>query len=91
VIERARHRAADRQSYQFRYIDQPWAADPRWRQLIVRATHPSGRTVEVALLSDDPTRPAAELVRLTFGRWVQENDFKYLDQHLGSTRSPAMA
>ena len=83
VIERARNRAADRRSYQFRYLDQPWAADPRWRQLIVRATNPWGRTVEVAILSDDPTRPAAQIVGLIFGRWVQENDFKYLDQHFG--------
>lgn len=83
VMERPRNHAADLQSYQFRYMDQPWAADPRWRQLIVRATHPGGRTVEVALLSDDLVRAAAQLVRLMFGRWVQENDFKYLDQHFG--------
>lgn len=83
VIERPRNRAADLQSYQFRYIDQKWTSDPRWRQLIVRATNPGGRTVEVALLSDDPSRAAAQLVRLMFGRWVQENDFKYLDQHFG--------
>lgn len=83
VIERSRNRAADVQSFQFRYIDQKWPADPRWRQLIVRATNPWGRTVEVAILTDDPTRPAAQWVRLMFGRWVQENDFKYLDQHFG--------
>jgi hypothetical protein len=83
VIERARNYAADRQSYQFRYLDQKWAVDPRWRQLIVRATHPSGRKGEVSILTDDHTRPAAELVRLMFGRWVQENDFKYSDLHFG--------
>jgi hypothetical protein len=83
VIQRPRNRAADVQSYQFRYLDQPWAADPRWRQLIVRATNPWGRTVEVAILTDDHTRAAAALVRLMFSRWVQENDFKYLDQHFG--------
>ncbi|MEI8039738.1 MAG: hypothetical protein WCJ14_15260, partial [Verrucomicrobiota bacterium] len=43
VIQRVRNHSADRESYQFRYIDQKWAVDPRWRQLIVRATHPSGR------------------------------------------------
>ena len=83
VMQRARNHAADLQSYQFRYLDQKWASDPRWRQLIVRATNPWGRTVEVAILTDDRTRPAADLVRLMFGRWVQENDFKYLDQHFG--------
>jgi hypothetical protein len=83
VIERPRNRAADVQTYRFRYLDQPWAADPRWRQLIVQATNPSGRTVEVAILTDDLSRAAVEVVRLMFGRWVQENDFKYLDQHFG--------
>ena len=42
-----------------------------------------GRKGEVSILTDDPTRPAAELVRLMFGRWVQENDFKYSDLHFG--------
>jgi hypothetical protein len=83
VLERTRNRAVDRQTYHFRYRDQKWAADPRWRQLIVQATHPNGRTVEVAILTDDQERPAAQIVRLMFGRWVQENDFKYLDQHFG--------
>ncbi|MEI6180371.1 MAG: hypothetical protein WCP31_06435 [Chloroflexales bacterium] len=83
VIERVRNHAADRQSYQFRYIDQKWAVDPRWRQLIVRATHPTGRKGEVSILTDDLTRPAAEVVRLMLGRWVQENDFKYSDLHFG--------
>jgi hypothetical protein len=83
VLERPRNRAADLRSYPFRYLDQKWAADPRWRQLIVRATNPAGRTVEVAILTDDHPRAAAEVVRLIFGRWVQENDFKYLDQHFG--------
>ncbi|MEI8256858.1 MAG: hypothetical protein WCJ30_14390 [Deltaproteobacteria bacterium] len=83
VLERTRNHAADRQTYHFRYRDQKWAADPRWRQLIVQATHPNGRTVEVAILTDAPQRPAAPIVRLMFSRWVQENDFKYLDQHFG--------
>ena len=83
VIQRVRNHSADRESYQFRYIDQKWAVDPRWRQLIVRATHPSGRKGEVSILTEDHTRAAAELVRLMFGRWVQENDFKYSDLHFG--------
>ena len=83
VLERTRNRAADRQTDPFRYRDQKWAADPRGRQLIVQATHPNGRTVEVAILPDDPQRPAAAIGRLMFGRWVQENDFKYRDQHFG--------
>jgi chromosome segregation ATPase len=31
----------------------------------------------------DRLRAAAEVIRLIFNRWIQENDFKYLDKHYG--------
>jgi hypothetical protein len=37
----------------------------------------------VAVLSDDIQRAASEILRLIFCRWIQENDFKYLDKHFG--------
>jgi hypothetical protein len=39
--------------------------------------------VQVAILADDRARAAAEVIRLIFNRWIQENDFKYLDKHYG--------
>ncbi len=83
VIERARNRADDLRSYHLEYVDRPWLKDPRLRQIVVRATNPQGRTIEVAVLTDDATRPAVEILRLMFNRWIQENDFKYLDKHFG--------
>ena len=53
------------------------------RRLRVRATNPSGKTIEVSILTDDLLRPASEIIRLLFNRWLQENDFKYLDKHFG--------
>ena len=53
------------------------------RQLIVVATNPEGKAVEVAVLTDDPTRPAREALRLIFNRWLQENDFNYADKRFG--------
>jgi hypothetical protein len=53
------------------------------RRLRVRATHPSGKTVEVSILTADLLRPASEIIRLLFNRWWQENDFKSLDKHFG--------
>ena len=53
------------------------------RQIVVQATNPNGRTIQVAVLTDDTQRAASEIVRLMFCRWVQENDFKYLDKHFG--------
>ena len=47
-------------------------------------THPTRATeVPAPPVPDAPQRPAAAIVRLMFSRWVQENDFKYLDQHFG--------
>jgi hypothetical protein len=83
VLERTRNHAQDKRVYRFEYLDQRWAKNPQMRQLIVRATNPQGRTVEVSILTDDLQRPAAEIILLMFNRWTQENDFKYLDQHFG--------
>ena len=65
------------------YTDQNWPRDPRMRQVRVRATNPEGRTIELGILTDDPQRPAAEVIHLMFRRWLQENDFKYLEKHFG--------
>ena len=78
-----RHHAQGVRLYQFSYHDGKWAAHPALRQIVVRATHSAGATAQLAILTDDLTRPAEEIVRLIFHRWVQENDFKYLNQHFG--------
>lgn len=83
VMERARNAADDLRSYRFEYLDRDWPTDPRLRQMVVQATNPQGGVVQVALLTDDRLRPAAEVIRLIFNRWIQENDFKYLDKHYG--------
>ena len=80
-LEKARNHAQDVRLYQFSYHDRIWAANPALRQIVVRATNPAGETAQLALLTDDLTRPAEAIVRLMFNRWVQENDFKYLNKH----------
>jgi hypothetical protein len=37
----------------------------------------------VSILTDDQKSAAVVIIGLMFGRWVQENDFKYLDKHFG--------
>ncbi len=83
VIERARNRAEDIRAYHLEYWDRPWPKDPRLRQLVVQATNPRGRVIQVAILTDDLSSAASGIIRLMFNRWVQENDFKYLDKHFG--------
>lgn len=83
VLQRSRNRALDLRSYRFEYLERPWEKNPAMRQILVRATNPAGRTVEVSVLSDDPDRCPQQIIRMIFWRWVQENDFKYLDKHFG--------
>jgi hypothetical protein len=83
LFNRRRNNSRDRRPYHFEYIHRPWAKNPAIRQIIVRATNPWGRTVQLSILTDDTQRPVQEIVRLMFNRWIQENDFKYLDKHFG--------
>ncbi len=83
TMTRARNRSDDLRTYHFEYRDQVWETHPRLRQLIVQATNDKGRVVQVAILTDDTARAAKEIILLMFHRWLQENDFKYLDKHFG--------
>jgi len=83
TLERTRNDAQDKRVYRFEYLDQDWAKNLKMRRLIVRATNPQERTVEVGILTDDRQRAASEIIYLMFNRWTQENDFKYLDEHFG--------
>ena len=69
--------------YTFSYHDQLWSRQNNMRRLIVRATNPKGKQIQVSILTNDLHRSAKELIELMFTRWIQENDFKYLDTHFG--------
>ena len=83
IYERPRNNSQDLFAYHFSYQDHLWKKDPRLKRIIVRATNPKGKTVEVAILCDDIERASNEIILLIFRRWVQENDFKYLNKHFG--------
>lgn len=83
AIERPRNNSHDLRLYQFSIIEQPWEQNPALRQLIVRATNAKGKVAQLAVLTDDRKRPGKEVVWLIFNRWIQENDFKYIDKHMG--------
>jgi len=82
-VERPRNNSRDTRLYQFSVIEQPWDQNPAIRQLIVRATNAEGKVAQIAVLTDDLLRPAKDTVWLIFNRWIQENDFKYIDKHMG--------
>jgi hypothetical protein len=83
VMERPRNRAEDIRSYHLEYWDRLWPKDERLRQLVVQATNPQNHSIQVSILTEDQEAAAVEVIRLMFNRWVQENDFKYLDKHFG--------
>jgi len=83
TITRYRNDATDVRLYRFEYVEGPWEKNALLRQIVVRATDDKGRTIQVAILTDDLKRAAIEIIKLMFQRWLQENDFKYLDKHFG--------
>ena len=83
IMERARNHSKDLRSYHFEWIEKDWPKNEKIRQLIVRATNPSGNTIEVSILCDDKERDASSIIWAMFDRWLQENDFKYLSKHFG--------
>jgi hypothetical protein len=83
VRTRPRNRHDDLRAWKFRCQEQRWSADSRVRRLLVRATNPEERSIEVAVLCADTHTPAEQAVTLIFNRWIQENDFRYLDTHFG--------
>ncbi len=83
TITRFRNCSTDLRRYQFEYVQGAWKPNPKLRQIVVQATDYRGRTIQVAILTDEQERSAAEIIQLMFQRWLQENDFKYLDKHFG--------
>lgn len=80
---RVRNRADDLKRYTFRCQEHKWHRDARVRRIVVRATNSKNRTIEVSILCSSPDLTAEEAVWLMFQRWLQENNFKYLDKHFG--------
>ena len=83
TLTRFRNSSTDLRLYQFEYVERPWEKNSKLRQIVVQATDDRGRTIQVAILTEDLKRAAIEIIQLMFGRWLQENDFKYLDKHFG--------
>ena len=83
TITRYRNCAADVRLYRFECVERAWEKNSLLRQIVVQATDDKGRTIQVAILTDDLKRAAIEIIKLMFQRWLQENDFKYLDKHFG--------
>ena len=71
-----------KKKYIFECQEAPWSKNSKFRRIIVKATYRE-RTITVAVLCSNPDMNIQDAVWLIFNRWLQENDFKYLDVHFG--------
>lgn len=78
-----RNNDEDLRCYRFRWQEHPWPREPRFQRLIVRAINPGGREIEVAILTSDSDRDRRSVIKAMFNRWLQENDFGYMNRHVG--------
>ncbi len=82
-LYRTKNSSQDLKRYHFSYCDGRWPRHDNIRQIIVKATNPKGRSITVSILCSDLERCVQSIILLMFDRWIQENDFKYLDVHFG--------
>ena len=67
----------------FQCQQSPWQRDRSFRRIIVRASREDGKYIEVSIITSHPDMDLQDVVWAIFRRWLQENDFKYLDTHFG--------
>jgi len=79
----ARNHSLDMKMYRFSYREEVWPRNHHIRRIIVQATNPRNNTIEISILSNNEEMSAKEMIELMFSRWLQGNDFKYLDKHFG--------
>jgi hypothetical protein len=84
-FSRFRHKNDRRKTkvYNFKCQESTWDKADNFRKVIVQATNDNGRTITVSVLCSHPTMDVQDLVWYIFNRWLQENDFKYLDENFG--------
>ncbi len=80
-LYRTKNSSKDIKRYHFSYCDERWSRNNDIRRIVVEATNAKGRSIIVSILCSELHRCANEIITLMFDRWLQENDFKYLDEH----------
>ena len=83
VKRRVRNHKDDLRIYHFEWIEQAYPKNSKLRRILVRATNPQGKTIQVSILTDHWEGSAESIIWSMSKRWTQENDFKYLSTHFG--------
>lgn len=67
----------------FECQESPWSRDRSFRRILVRLGREGEQSIELSVITSHPDMDAQDVVWAICRRWLQENDFKYLDTHFG--------
>ena len=67
----------------FQCQESVWRRDPSFRRIIVRVSQSGRKDIEVSIITSHPNMDIEDVVWAIFRRWLQENDFKYLNANFG--------
>ena len=76
-------RSGRKRKYSFECQESSWSKMSGMRRIIVKAINHLGNNICVSVLCSNPVMPIEDIVWFIFNRWLQENDFKYLNKHMG--------
>ena len=74
---------ADLHPVVFECQESPWSRDRTFRRILVRLGREGEPPIELSVITSHPGMDAQDVVWAICRRWLQENDFKYLDTHFG--------
>lgn len=79
----AKNSSGDLRTTRFQCQESRWRRDQSFRRIIVRVTAEVGERIELSVITTHPDMDIQDVVWAILRRWLQENDFKYLDVHFG--------
>lgn len=79
-MTRAQNDSADTVTHTARYVRRNWAREPSFLQFIVMLAKPGQEPVELSVICTDTGRPDEACLVPILCRWLQENDFMFLDR-----------
>lgn len=81
--QRRKNSKSDLHTYHFECQESTWSRDEKFRRIIVKVRKDDGREITVSIICSNPDMDIQDIVWAIFNRWLQENDFKYLDVYFG--------
>ena len=83
-MDRYKNNSEISRSTVFKYQENVWNKNNKFKQIIVKAYKPNGNNIEVSIILNNECAIDAEtIIRLMFNKWIQENDFKFLAEFFG--------